>query len=153
MKISEVREMSVADLRDRIALEKANLDTMRINHAVSPLEDTSKFKKTRQDIARMMTILAEKEKPHELARSRERHLRKERIGVVVSNKMDKTIVVAVETKGKHPMYGKFIKTTTKFVAQDEKNECSEGDTVRIMETRPLSKTKRWRLVEIVEKVK
>ena len=62
MKISEVREMSVADLRDRIALEKANLDTMRITHAVSPLEDTSKFKKTRQDIARMMTILAEKEK-------------------------------------------------------------------------------------------
>ena len=62
MKISEVREMSVADLRDRIALEKANLDTMRINHAVSPLEDTCKFKKTRQDIARMMTILAEKEK-------------------------------------------------------------------------------------------
>ena len=62
MKISEVREMSVADLRDRIALEKANLDTMRINHAISPLEDTSKFKKTRQDIARMMTILAEKEK-------------------------------------------------------------------------------------------
>ena len=62
MKISEVREMSVADLRDRIALEKANLDTMRINHAVSPLEDTSKFKKTRQDIARMMTVLAEKEK-------------------------------------------------------------------------------------------
>ena len=62
MKISEVREMSVADLRDRIAVEKANLDTMRINHAVSPLEDTSKFKKTRQDIARMMTVLAEKEK-------------------------------------------------------------------------------------------
>ena len=81
----------------------------------------------------------------------ERNLRKERIGVVVSNKMDKTIVV--ETKGKHPMYGKFINKTTKFVAQDEKNECSEGDTVRIMETRPLSKTKRWRLVEIVEKVK
>ena len=67
----------------------------------------------------------------------ERNLRKERIGVVVSNKMDKTIVVAVETKGKHPMYGKFIKKTTKFVAQDDKNECSEGDTVRIMETRPL----------------
>ncbi|MDY3227077.1 MAG: 30S ribosomal protein S17 [Candidatus Cryptobacteroides sp.] len=63
------------------------------------------------------------------------------------------MVVAVETKGKHPMYGKFINKTTKFVAQDEKNECSEGDTVRIMETRPLSKTKRWRLVEIVEKVK
>ena len=83
----------------------------------------------------------------------ERNLRKERIGVVVSAKMDKTIVVAVERKEKHPMYGKFVKKTTKFVAQDDKNECSEGDTVRIMETRPLSKTKTWRLVEIVEKAK
>ena len=83
----------------------------------------------------------------------ERNLRKERIGIVVSNKMDKSIVVAVERKEKHPMYGKFVKKTTKFVAHDEKNECSIGDTVRIMETRPLSKTKNWRLVEIVEKVK
>ena len=83
----------------------------------------------------------------------ERNLRKERQGVVVSNKMDKTIVVAVERQEKHPIYGKFVKKTTKFVAQDEKNECSEGDTVRIMETRPLSKTKNWRLVEIIEKVK
>ena len=83
----------------------------------------------------------------------ERNLRKERIGVVVSNKMDKTIVVAVEMREKHPLYGKFVKKTTKFVAQDDKNECSEGDTVRIMETRPLSKTKTWRLVEIVETVK
>ena len=83
----------------------------------------------------------------------ERNLRKERIGLVVSNKRDKTIIVAVETQEKHPIYGKFVKKTTKFVAQDEKNECSEGDKVRIMETRPLSKTKRWRLVEIVEKVK
>ncbi|MGP1620871.1 MAG: 30S ribosomal protein S17 [Candidatus Cryptobacteroides sp.] len=83
----------------------------------------------------------------------ERNLRKERIGIVVSNKMDKTIVVAVERKEKHPLYGKFVKKTTKFVAQDDKNECDEGDTVRIMETRPLSKTKNWRLVEIVEKVK
>ena len=83
----------------------------------------------------------------------ERNLRKERTGVVVSNKMDKTIVVAVERKEKHPLYGKFVKKTTKFVAQDEKNECGMGDTVRIMETRPLSKTKNWRLVEIVEKAK
>ena len=83
----------------------------------------------------------------------ERNLRKERIGVVVSNKMDKTIVAAVATKEKHPIYGKFVKKTTKFTAHDEKNECSEGDTVRIMETRPLSKNKNWRLVEIVEKVK
>lgn len=83
----------------------------------------------------------------------ERNLRKERIGIVVSNKMDKTIVVAVATKEKHPIYGKFVKKTTKFTAHDEKNECSEGDTVRIMETRPLSKNKNWRLVEIVEKAK
>ena len=83
----------------------------------------------------------------------ERNLRKERIGIVVSNKMDKSIVVAVEIREKHPIYGKFVKKTTKFVAHDEKNECSEGDTVRIMDTRPLSKTKNWRLVEIVEKVK
>ena len=101
----------------------------------------------------------------------ERNLRKERIGVVVSNKMDKSIVVAVRVKEKHPVYGKFVNKTTKFVAHkhpvygkfvnkttkfvahDEKNTCDEGDTVRIMETRPLSKTKRWRLVEIVEKVK
>ena len=72
---------------------------------------------------------------------------------MVSNKMDKSVVVAVARKEMHPIYGKYVKKTTKFVAHDEKNECSEGDTVRIMETRPLSKTKRWRLVEIVEKVK
>jgi len=83
----------------------------------------------------------------------ERNLRKTRIGVVSSNKMDKTITVNVERKVKHPLYGKFVKKTTKFHAHDEKNECSIGDTVRIMETRPLSKTKRWRLVEVVEKVK
>ena len=83
----------------------------------------------------------------------ERNLRKERQGVVVSSKMDKTVVVAVERKEKHPLYGKFVKKTTKFVAHDEKNECGMGDTVRIMETRPLSKTKNWRVVEIVEKAK
>ncbi len=83
----------------------------------------------------------------------ERNLRKIRIGVVSSNKMDKTITVAVERKVKHPIYGKFVKKTTKFHAHDEKNECSIGDQVKIMETRPLSKTKRWRLVEVVEKVK
>ena len=83
----------------------------------------------------------------------ERNLRKERIGVVVSNKMDKSIVVAVKRKVKHPIYGKFVKKTTKFTAQDDTNTCNEGDTVRIMETRPLSKTKRWRLVEIIERAK
>ena len=83
----------------------------------------------------------------------ERNLRKTKLGVVSSNKMDKTITVSGERKVKHPLYGKFVKKSTKFHAHDEKNECSIGDTVRIMETRPLSKLKRWRLVEIVEKVK
>ncbi|MCF6405785.1 30S ribosomal protein S17 [Chitinophaga filiformis] len=83
----------------------------------------------------------------------ERKLRKTRIGVVSSNKMEKTITVSVERKVKHPIYGKFVKKTTKFMAHDEKNECSIGDTVRIMEVRPLSKNKCWRLVEVIEKVK
>jgi small subunit ribosomal protein S17 len=82
-----------------------------------------------------------------------RNLRKERIGVVVSNKMQKSIVVAVKRKVKHPIYGKFVNRTTKFYAHDENDTCSIGDTVLIMETRPLSKTKRWRLVEIIERAK
>jgi len=82
-----------------------------------------------------------------------RNLRKERIGVVTSDKMDKTIVVAVKSMEKHPIYGKFVKKTTKFYAHDEKGACHVGDTVKIMETRPLSKTKRWRFVEIIERAK
>jgi len=82
-----------------------------------------------------------------------RSLIKERIGIVTSVKMNKSIVVSVEAREKHPMYGKFIKKTKKFMAHDEKNECGMGDTVKIMETRPMSKLKRWRLVEIVEKAK
>ena len=83
----------------------------------------------------------------------DRNLRKIRQGVVTSNKMTKTITVAVERKVKHPIYGKFVKKTTRFHAHDEKNQCTVGDVVKIMETRPLSKTKRWRLVEVVEKAK
>ncbi|MBR5696797.1 MAG: 30S ribosomal protein S17 [Paludibacteraceae bacterium] len=82
-----------------------------------------------------------------------RNLRKERQGVVSSNKMDKTITVAVKWKEKHPIYQKFVNKTKKYHAHDEKNECNIGDFVRIMETRPLSKTKRWRLVEIIERAK
>lgn len=82
-----------------------------------------------------------------------RNLRKERVGVVSSNKMDKTITVSVKWKEKHPMYGKFVNKTKKYHVHDEKNDCNIGDTVRIMETRPLSKLKRWRLTEIVERVK
>ena len=82
-----------------------------------------------------------------------RNLRKERIGVVFSNKMDKSVTVAVKWKEKHPIYGKFVNKTRKFHAHDEKNDCNIGDTVRIMETRPLSKTKRWRVVEVMERAK
>ena len=85
--------------------------------------------------------------------SEQRGMRKERVGVVVSDKMDKTIVVAIRTRVKHPLYGKIMNRTTKLKAHDENNECGVGDTVRVMETRPLSKEKRWRLVEIIEKAK
>ena len=83
----------------------------------------------------------------------ERNLRRERTGVVVSNKMEKSIIVAVKRKVKHPIYGKYVNKTTRYVAHDIENTCSIGDTVRIMETKPLSKTKNWRLVEILERVK
>lgn len=82
-----------------------------------------------------------------------RNLRKERIGVVFSNKMEKTVTVTVKWKEKHPIYGKFVSKTKKFHAHDEKNDCNIGDTVRIMETRPLSKTKRWRVIEVIERAK
>ena len=82
-----------------------------------------------------------------------RNLRKERVGIVTSNKMDKSIVVSVVRKEKHPLYGKFVMKTSKFTAHDEKNDCNNGDTVKIMETRPISKNKCWRLVEIIERAK
>lgn len=83
----------------------------------------------------------------------DRNLRKSRIGIVTSNKMDKSITVSIERRLKHPLYGKFLKRTTKLKAHDEKNDCNIGDTVKIMETRTLSKTKKWRLVEIIERAK
>ena len=83
----------------------------------------------------------------------ERNLRKERVGLVIGDKMQKSITVAVARKVKHPMYGKFVQKTTKLTAHDEQNDCNIGDTVKIMETRPLSKSKRWRLVEIVKRAK
>ncbi len=88
-----------------------------------------------------------------MAESVQRNMRKQRIGVVTSNKMDKSIVISVERKVKHPMYGKFVKKTKKFMAHDENNDCRIGDIVRIMETRPLSKNKCWRLIQIVERAK
>jgi small subunit ribosomal protein S17 len=88
-----------------------------------------------------------------MATELKRNLRKQRVGIVTSNKMEKTITVSVELRMKHPIYGKFVKSTKKFTAHDENNECNIGDKVRIMETRPMSKKKRWRLVEILERAK
>jgi small subunit ribosomal protein S17 len=100
----------------------------------------------------MAEVTPEAPAPQAGARA-ERSARKQRVGLVVSSKMDKTITVAIERQVKHPIYGKFIKQTTKLKAHDENNEANEGDTVRIQETRPLSKTKRWRLIEIVERAR
>ena len=133
MKIQEIRELATKDLVERLETEVTKLQQLKLNHAITPLENPSQIKEARRTITR--------------------NLRKTRQGVVISNKMDKTIVIAAKFKEKHPIYGKFVQKTKKYHAHDEKNECNIGDTVLIMETRPLSKTKRWRLVQIVEKAK
>ncbi len=137
MKMNEIKGLETKELAEKLETEVANYNQMKLNHTVTPMENPSQIKAARRDIARMET----------------RNLRKTRQGVVISNKMDKTIVIAAKFKEKHPIYGKFVQKTKKYHAHDEKNECNIGDTVLIMETRPLSKTKRWRLVQIVEKAK
>ena len=153
MKNSEIIEMTTAELIERVETEKAALNKMTMNHTITPMENPMQIRAARKTIARMMTEIRKRELTERSKAMEERNLRKERIGLVLSNKMDKTITVAVHFKEKHPIYGKFIKKTKKFTAHDEKNECNIGDTVRIMETRPLSKMKRWRLVEIIERAK
>jgi small subunit ribosomal protein S17 len=140
MKAKDIKDLSTSDLKDKLIQEKENLDRLSANHSVSPIDNPIKLRDARKFIARLATEL----------RAREI---KEKTGIVTSNKMNKTIVVSVERKVKHPKYGKFVKRTSTFMAHDEKNESGIGDTVTIMETRPLSKNKRWRLVEIVEKAK
>ena len=138
MKMNEIKGLETKELAEKLETEVANYNQMKLNHTVTPMENPSQIKAARRDIARMKET---------------RNLRKTRQGVVISNKMDKTIVIAAKFKEKHPIYGKFVQKTKKYHAHDEKNECNVGDTVLIMETRPLSKTKRWRLVQIVEKAK
>ena len=128
MKMNEIKGLETKELAEKLETAVANYDQLKLNHAVTPLENPSQIKETR-------------------------NLRKTRQGVVISNKMDKTIVIAAKFKEKHPIYGKFVQKTKKYHVHDEKNECQVGDTVLVMETRPLSKTKRWRLVQIVEKAK
>ena len=124
--VEDLRTKSAAELNEELVAAKKELFNLRFQNATNQLEQWLKM---------------------------ERNLRKTRVGKVVSNKMDKTIVVAIEEHVKHPLYKKIVKDTYKLKAHDENNECSIGDTVKVMETRPLSKDKRWRLVEIVEKVK
>ena len=154
MKIAEIRELSTKELVERIDAEVAAYDQKVINHSISPSENPAQIKQQRRMIARMKTELRQRELNNKsLSLMETRNLRKERTGVVTSNKMDKSITVAIKWKEKHPIYGKFVNKTKKYHAHDEKNECGIGDTVKIMETRPLSKTKRWRLVQIIERAK
>ena len=154
MKIAEIRELSTKELLERVDAEVAAYDQKVINHTISPTDNPAQIKQQRRMIARMRTELRQRELNNKyLSLMETRNLRKERTGVVTSNKMDKSITVAIKWKEKHPIYGKFVNKTKKYHAHDEKNECNIGDTVKIMETRPLSKTKRWRLVQIIERAK
>ena len=158
MKQQEIAKMSDVDVKDQLSNLSEQMVKMKLTHSVAPMENPLQLRHMRRTIARLKTELTKREGQAQLLvknqlEMEKRNLRKERIGIVTSNKMEKSIVVAVERKVKHPKYGKFVKNTTKFVAHDEKNDCNEGDTVRIMETRPLSKSKNWRLVEVVERAK
>ena len=145
-----LKDIPDQELQEKLEQERDKLIKMKMSHSVSPLENPMTIKYTRRSIARILTEISSRKLKKV---NMDRNLRKERIGVVASNKMDKSIVVSIERRVKHPLYGKFVKKTSRFVAHDEKNSCNEGDTVRIMETRPLSKSKNWRLVEIIERAK
>ena len=156
MKKEDYKELNDKELLERLdAAEKEYVQT-KIQHSISPLDNPAKITVDRRNIARMKTEVRARElkiNKQSQTEMEKRNLRKERIGVVSSNKGDKTITVDIKWKEKHPIYGKFVNKTKKYHAHDEKNECQIGDKVRLMETRPLSKTKRWRLVEIIEKAK
>ena len=154
MKATELRKMTAEELTEKLGELKEELFNLRFQLEVKQLDNPHKITEVKHDIARVMTVLREKNAYREVMKMTEsRKLRKVRVGKVVSDKMDKTIVVAIEDNVRHPKYGKIIKRTVKIHAHDEKNECGVGDKVAVMETRPLSATKRWRLVEINEKAK
>ena len=160
--VEDLKAKTAAELQEELVAAKKELFNLRFQNATNQLDNTSRIKEVRKNIARISTVIANfnchcsESKRSQLKGVKvveERNLRKVRVGKVVSNKMDKTIVVAIEDHVKHPLYKKIVKDTYKLKAHDEKNECNIGDTVRVMETRPLSKDKRWRLVEIVERAK
>lgn len=154
MKKSEYTNLSVAELQSKLGELKKTFAELKSAHTLSPIANPLQLRKIRREVARVATELSKRQLQIEFCLKMEnRNLRKERVGVVTSNKMDKSIVVAEVTRVKHPLYGKFVLKTKKYVAHDEKNDCNIGDTVKIMETRPLSKTKCWRLVEIIERAK
>ena len=147
-------EMTTDELKKKLHDSRKSYSEIKLQHAVSQIENPLQIKYQRRDIARMLTELKKgiNLKNYKLM-DIERNLRKERSGIVVSNSMDKSITVLVERRVKHKMYGKFIKKSKKFLAHDEKNVCGIGDRVSIMETRPLSKNKCWRLLKVIEKAK
>ncbi len=156
--VEDLKAKSAAELNEELVAAKKELFNLRFQNATNQLDNTSRIKEVRKNIARIQTVITEKATVAEIGIKEkgeivERNLRKTRTGKVVSDKMDKTIVVAVEDHVRHPLYNKIVKRTYKLKAHDENNECSIGDTVKVMETRPLSKDKRWRLVEIIEKAK
>ena len=158
MKASEIRELTAEELSAKLGELKKDLFNLRLQLATNQLDNTNKINEVKHDIARVNTVIREKQLAEKAERREtnimsERALRKTRVGKVVSDKMDKTIVVAIEDRVAHPLYKKVIPHTYKLKAHDENNECKIGDKVKVMETRPLSKDKRWRLVEIIEKAK
>src|SRR5574344_1613456 len=154
MKINKIKEMSSPDLEKELGELKTELFKLRFSLATNGLDNPMKIKDVKKDIAKINTILTQR-KLEEAKKGDtimvERNLRKTMIGKVVSDKMDKAVVVAVETRKMDKTYGKIKKSTYKLKARDEENSCQVGDTVKVMETRPLSKEIRWRVVEITEK--
>ena len=151
MKQSEINNLSLADIQDKLAELQKQLSELNMAHTITPLENPLQIRSVRRTVARLQTAITQRQQ--EAQNMESRNLRKERIGVVTSNKMDKSIVVSEVKRVKHPMYGKFVLKTKKYVAHDNTNDCNIGDTVKIMETRPMSKSKCWRLVEIIERAK
>ena len=148
MKAKEIVNLSDEELEAKLKELKSELFNLRFRQASRQLDNPLSINLIKKDIARVNTVIRARRQTME-----ERNLRKERVGLVVSEKMDKTVVVAVTEKTKHPLYKKTITRTTRFKAHDENNECGEGDKVRIVETRKLSKDKNWRVAEVIEKAK
>ena len=163
----ELDELNDIDLEAKLREAKEELFNLRFQAATGQLESHGRLRTVKKDIARIYTVVRERELGIRTApgsgqqrgwcrmseQTAERNARKTREGLVVSDKMDKTVVVSVEDRVKHALYGKVLRRTSKLKAHDEQNECGIGDRVLIMETRPLSATKRWRVVEILEKAK